>query len=192
MKKIRRYLVFLLLFVFYTATAQQQIHRNIAGFSVEYFPTMSEGMYFDDPFDFWPKNEPAFMYQLFYMRQVTESFRIGGYVETGPNKFSDQSGIGVRSFWRNTMGINWMGQFPKTPLHLQLGGYFGYGMIKATNWTNLKGADFGLISGPAYETNRIGVALHLEAGFSPYKSPGTPQGILLYTPRVLLKIYGKF
>ena len=173
-------------------SAQEQHNRNMAGFSIEYFPYMSQGIYFDDPFDFWPNNEPFLMYQLFYARQVTESFRIGGYVEKGSNRFSDQSGSGTKSFRRNTIGVNWLGQFPKTRLHLQLGGYFGYELIKAQNWDNLTGPDFGMIAGPAFETGSFGVALHLQSGFSPNKSSGTPEGILLYTPRVLLKIYGKF
>jgi hypothetical protein len=171
---------------------QDKDTKNLAGFSVEYFPYLSNGIYFNDPFDFFPNSEPSYMYQVLYARQLTESFRVGTYLETGSNNFTDQSNTGKRSFRRNSVGFNWLGQYPKTKLHFQLGGYFGYAMIKANNWDNLQGVDFGLITGPAFETRHLGAAIHLQAGFSPYKSTGTPEGILLYTPRILFKIYGRF
>jgi len=90
------------------------------------------------------------------------------------------------------VGIDWIAQYPVTRLHLELGGYFGFGMIKANNWDNLKGAEFGMLAGPAYDSRHFGVSLHMKAGFSPFSSDGTPEGVLLYAPGILFKAYGKF
>ncbi|MFZ0283068.1 MAG: hypothetical protein WAL29_15570 [Bacteroidales bacterium] len=148
-------------------------------------------MYFDDPFDFWPTRELSPVAHIFYARQVTESFRIGGYAEYEEVKFSDNVSPDTFSFSRFNLGVDWLGQFPKTPLHLQLGGYFGYGLLTADNWDNLKGIDLGLIAGPAFETEHFGVAVHLQSGHAWYESTGSPSGVMLYTPRFLLKIYYK-
>ena len=75
---------------------------------------------------------------------------------------------------------------------MQLGGYIGYGLVKANNWDNLTGIDLGVIMGPAYEKGRMGVAAHMHVGHAWYKSSGTPQGVMLYTPKILLKVYYKF
>ena len=148
-------------------------------------------MYFDDPFNFWPNRELSPVANIFYARQVTESFRIGSFFEWEQVNFTDVYSPEKRNFQRFNFGFNWLGQFPKTKLHLQLGGYFGYGILKATNWDDPKGVDLGLIAGPAFETDHLGLALHLQGGHAWYESTGSPSGVMLYTPKILLKIYYK-
>jgi hypothetical protein len=189
MKKI--ILVYVLSFLATTYMYSQDQPKNIIGVSAGIVPGIMD-LYFDMPFNFWPKRELSPIYQLFYARQVREAFRIGGYLEYEKAKFSGDSDGLIHSFRRTNVGLNWLGQFPKTAFHLQLGGYFGYGFVKADNWTDLKGIDLGLIMGPAYEKKNMGVAVHMHGGHAWYNSTGIPTGVMLYTPKVLFKIYRKF
>ncbi|MEI8049752.1 MAG: hypothetical protein WCI92_20440 [Bacteroidota bacterium] len=144
------------------------------------------------PPNFWPNRQQSPIYLRVYARQGYDFFRIGAYHEYEEVKFSDNESSEIRSFTRSNIGLNWLGQFPKTPFHFQLGGYFGYGFLKATNWSNLKGTDYGMLAGPAFEKGKMGVALHVQYGHAWYKSTGTPIGVMLYTPKYLLKVYYKF
>ncbi|NVO19306.1 MAG: hypothetical protein HXX13_06370 [Bacteroidetes bacterium] len=192
MKKLSLVLLILVIVMMDHVYAQPTDKKNIAGIGVSYFPYMSKGIYFDSPFDFWPNNEPSAITRIFYARQMNESFRLGAYLESGSNRFTDQTNENAHSFNRSLLGLEWISEYPKTRLHLELGGYFGYGLIKASHWNDLHGVDFGMLAGPAFDMKYFGVSVNLKAGFSPYKSKGTPEGILLYTPGVLFKVYGKF
>lgn len=173
--------------------AQNESKKNIAGFGSTYVPYLKHGMYFDDPFDFFPNQEPSVFIRLFYARKLNETLRLGSYLEAAAmNEFTDQSGDSPHSFSKQTIGIDWVSRYPETKLHLELGGYFGYSFLKANNWANLKGIDFGMLAGPAYETKHFGVSVMIKAGFAPYFSSGTPEGILLYAPGMLFQVYGKF
>jgi hypothetical protein len=188
MKKFR--VICILYFLASGALFCQDQAKNIFGLSAGIAPGVMD-MYFDMPFNFWPNRELSPIYNVFYARQVTESFRIGGYAEYEKAKFSDNTSEDIYSFNRYNMGLYWLGQFPKTALHLQLGGYFGYGFLRADNWDNLKGADYGFIAGPAYERGKLGIAVHVHQGHAWYESTGTPIGVMLYTPKYMLKIYYK-
>lgn len=185
-------LVSFLAVVFSNAQAQDNNYRNMAGFGITMTPFMNAGLYFDEPWVFWPDNEPSIFPRLFYARQLNETLRLGIYLEHGKNKFSDNNRNEVHSFSRNVIGIDWLARYPATKLHLQLGGYFGAGIISAQNWDNLKGIDFGLLAGPGYESGRIGASVQIKAGFAPFFSDGTPNTVLMHTPGALIKIYGKF
>jgi hypothetical protein len=165
--------------------------KNIIGFSAGIAPAIMD-IYFDMPFNIWPNRELSPVYQLFYARQVREAFRLGTYLEYEKANFSALNENVIHTFGRVNVGVNWLGQYPKTQLHMQFGGYFGYGIIKASNWSDLKGIDLGLIAGPAFEKGNMGIALHLHGGHAWYDSSGTPKGVMLYTPKILLKVYYNF
>jgi hypothetical protein len=74
-------------------------------------------------------------------------------------------------------------------LHMELGGYIGFGMLQADNWDNLTGFDFGMIAGHAYEKGHCGVSLQVHSGYAPYNSKGTPSRLLLFNPKFMLKGY---
>jgi hypothetical protein len=172
---------------------QSSSARNIAGFGVAFIPSLEHGIYFDDPWDFFPNREPSYMVQASYARQLNQSFRTGLYVEYERIRFTDnQNNNDVRSFKRYNLGLDWIGQYPSTALHMQLGGYMGCGFLMANNWDNLFGFDFGLIAGPAYETGHIGISAQVRSGFASYSSSGIPSGVLLYCPKILFKVYYRF
>jgi hypothetical protein len=169
----------------------QEQPKNIIGVSAGFTPSIN-GMYFGMPWDFYPNRELSPLCQFFYARQVLPSVRIGGYIELEKVKFSDQTGADIHSFRRNNIGLNCLWQYPKTALHMQLGGYLGYGYLRANNWTDLTGIDYGGIVGPAYEKGKYGIAAHLQSGYGGYKSSGTPKDVKLYSPKILLKFYRRF
>ncbi|MBK7029725.1 MAG: hypothetical protein IPH45_11140 [Bacteroidales bacterium] len=192
MKRVFSFWIFCILYISVLPTfAQNKDAKNIVGFGMCYIPSMEHGMYFDSPFDIWPDQEPSGFGRIFYARQLSDAFRLGAYCEYGRSRFSVDGGE-VRSYRRTLGGLDWLVQYPHTPLHLQLGGYFGFGRIKADNWNNLKGADFGMLAGPAYDFRHFGVSVQMKAGFAPFGATGTPEGVLMYAPGVLVKLYGKF
>lgn len=166
--------------------------RNNVGFGVGYIHPLVEGIYFDDPWDFWPNRKPSYMIQASYARQLNQSFRTGIYVEFERIRFSTGTDDPNASFRRYNLGIDWIGQFPSTPLHMQLGGYMGFGFLMADDWDNLTGFDFGLIAGPAYEKGHFGISAQVRSGYAPYNSSGTHSGVLLFNPKFLIKLYYRF
>src|SRR5665647_1466131 len=134
MKKIG--VICILYFLASGALFCQDQAKNIFGLSAGIAPGVMD-MYFDMPFNFWPDRELSPIYNVFYARQLTESFRIGSYLEYEKVNFSDNVNTGIFNFKRYNIGLNWLGQYPKTSLHMQLGGYFGYGFLRAQSWDNL-------------------------------------------------------
>lgn len=169
----------------------QEQSKNLVGFSAGVVPGMMD-MYFGLPWDFSPNRELSPVVQVFYARQLHKIVRLGTYIEMEKVKFSDQTGANLHSFRRNNIGINGLVRFPQTSLHVQLGGYIGYGYLRADNWDDLKGLDFGGMGGPAWEKGKLGLAAHLQTGYANYESSGTPKQVKLYNPKILLKFYYKF
>lgn len=189
MKKLFIFCVFCMLSLNFLYSQSQS--KNLIGFSSGIVPGMMD-MYFGQPWDFSPNRELSPVIQFFYARQLHKIVRLGAYVEMEKVKFSDQTGTDRHSFRRNNIGINGLLQFPQKPLHLQIGGYIGYGYLRADNWDDLTGLDFGGMGGPAYEKGKFGLAAHLQTGYANYESSGTPKQVKLYNPKVLLKFYYKF
>lgn len=191
MKKSYLILIFFCLMLQLTVRAQEKQLWNMAGVGVTFQIPLSPGMYFDDPFNIWPDQEPSYITRLFYARMLSSVLSLGAYAEFGRIQFSHQSEE-IRSYRRMVAGLEWLARYPQKPLHMQLGGYAGYGLIRADNWDDLHGADFGMLAGPAYEKKHFGVTAQVKAGVSPFKSSGTPEGVLIFAPAVLLKMYARF
>jgi hypothetical protein len=173
------------------AQSPEKSNRNLVSIGVGLTPKGGD-MYFDMPFNFWPNRESNLSYRIGYSREIHELLRCGIYSEYEDVKFSDNTSSDIHSFSKTTVGLDWIGHYPSTGLNFQLGGYFGFGFIKAKNWDNLNGHELGIIAGPAYEKGKIGVALHLHSGHEWYKSTGTPIGVMLYNPKFLVKCYYLF
>lgn len=188
-------ILLLALFLFCLAKpdiAQETGKKNFAGAGFTYLPSMATGIYFDEPFDFWPKQEPSVFPRVFYGRKMNEVLSMAVYIESGSSRFSTNTGDTVRSFVRSIVGLEWNARYPATQLHMEVGGFFGYGQINADHWNNLKGADFGLLAGPAFENKYFGASVKVKAGLSPFSAGGTPEGVLMFAPGVLFEVYGRF
>jgi hypothetical protein len=168
-----------------------QDQKNIIEFGVGIVPGKDYSIWVGDPVDKWATRKASPLVHLSFARQVREAFRIGGYVEYESGKFEMYSHDFKAS--RYNIGVNWLGQFPKNNFHLQLGGYFGYGLLKSKDWDqSLQGIDLGLLAGPAYENGNMGIALHVQSGMGWYYSAGNPQDVTLLNPKFVLKVYYKF
>ena len=172
------------------AIGQDRLPRNNIGFSAGLVPAVNE-IYIDDPFDTWPARQASYIVQLSYARHFTEACLFGPYLEFEKVRFTGFDSPELHSFQRFNAGINWLGKYPLTKLHMQLGGFVGFGFLRKADWDDLWGPDAGMIAGPAFETRHFGVALHFQIGYAWYESTGIPQGVMLYNPKFLLKFYGK-
>lgn len=182
---------YLLLIISGNSAICQNLPKNSLGISLGVTPSIND-MYFGEPWDFYPNREISPVYNVFYMHRLITFVRAGIYAEHEKVRFSDQSGANLHSFRRNNIGLIVIAHFPEKPFHLQIGGYLGYGYLRADNWTDLYGFDAGGLFGPAYEKNKLGIALHIQSGYGGYTSDGTPEEVKLYNPRLLLKGYLRF
>jgi len=181
-----------LLCLLFTMNLFAQEQKNVIGLGVGISPQYDYDVWIGDPANVWVTKSTSPVFQLFYARQVRESLRLGGYFEyeTASMKLF---GAGDSKVSRLNIGVNWLSQFPNSPLHMQLGGYVGYGFVKSSDWSqSLSGSDVGIMVGPAYEKDNYGIALHVQYGKAYYTSSGTPTEVGLAIPRILLKVYRKF
>jgi hypothetical protein len=170
-------------------TGQDRLPKNNIGFSAGLIPAVNE-IYVDEPLDFWPGREMSYMLQLSYARHFTEACLFGPYLEFEKVMYS--VGADVRNLKRYNVGIGWLGKYPQRRLHMQLGGFVGVGQLRGSNWDVLWGSDAGMIAGPAFETRHLGAAIHFQIGHAWYESSGVPEGVMLYNPKFLIKMYAKF
>ena len=188
MKKATLYLSVMLLLC--NPLLCQDLARNFIGISAGIAPGISD-LYIDIPFDYWPERKAGPIINIFYDRRLNESIRAGGFAEFERINYSDTASSEVFNIHRYSLGLNWVSQYPRAPLHMELGGYLGYGFMVAGNWDNLHGFGYGLILGPGYELRKIGFALHVHWGRYWYESTGIPVGVMDYTPKILVKAYFK-
>jgi hypothetical protein len=167
--------------------SQEKEQKNIIGIGAGYCP--ARVIWIGNPLNLWVDLNASPILQLFYERQVLKSVRLGSYFEYENATFTSANDKASRY----NIGVSWLAQYPDYPFHAQLGGYFGYGIVKADSWDqSLSGVDYGIMVGPAYEKNNFGVALHLQTGYSYYTSSGTPDEVSYSKARLLLKVYYKF
>jgi len=167
--------------------AQEQKQKNIIGVGAGFSPEREA--YVNAPPYIWVGLNSSPVFQVFYARQLLEAVRLGSYFE-----YQNATLKNINSkVSRYNVGFNWLCQYPNTSFHAQLGGYFGYGSLKADNWDQaLSGTDYGIMIGPAYEKDNFGIALHFQCGFGYYTSSGVPNEVDFSIPRFMLKVYYKF
>jgi hypothetical protein len=171
--------------------AQGQERENIIGFGAGISPEYKSSIWIGDPANVWATKKSSPVFQFFYARQVREDVRLGVYFEYESATFEVYNSDDSKAS-RYNFGVNWIALYPNNALHMQLGGYIGYGSIKSDNWDqSVSGTDIGIMVGPAYEKDNLGIALHVQYGKGYYTSSGIPDEVGLSLPRILLKIYYK-
>jgi hypothetical protein len=167
--------------------AQGKESKNIIGAGAGICPGRT--VWIGNPINLWVDINASPILQVFYARQVLSSVRLGSYFEYENATFKGNSDKASRY----NLGFTWLAQYPNKAFHAQLGGYFGYGFVKADIWVQIvSGIDYGIMIGPAYEKNNFGIAIHIQTGFSYYTSSGTPDEVSYSKGRFLLKVYYKF
>lgn len=160
-----------------------------SGFSVGVIPAGHESVWLDSDINRWADREPSFIYA------INGGYRLSGYSKAGiyfEHELAniELEGAGKESLSRLTGGLQWMGNYPDTPIQWQFGGYSGIGVASYSEGTaKFFGQDNGIITGPAYEKDKLGIALHLHAGFGWYSGNDIPDGISVHDPRIFLKAY---
>jgi hypothetical protein len=195
MKKKNELLCMLFLMFTFNSLLQGQEQKNVIGIGAGVSPKYDYDVWIGDPVNVWLTKNASPVIQFFYARQVREALRLGGYFEYESATLHIDNLHNIKTS-RLNIGINWLGQFPNSDFHMQFGGYIGYGLVKAPDWSqSLYGTDAGLLIGPAYEKINFGIALHAQYGkgyYGNYKSTGTPNEVGIAIPRFLLKVYHKF
>jgi hypothetical protein len=172
--------------------ALSQENKHIVGVSLGSSLPWENGIYIDyDDYETWPDNKAHAVINLFYEYRLTKQFRIGGQVEHEKNNievtYPFEEKVEAR---RIAIGLHWLGHFPDNPLSLELGGYSNLAFCSSDDWdTNLKGVEYGIMVGPAYDLDVVKLALHFQPGFSYLFSDDIPEDVLLMYPRILFKLY---
>jgi len=166
----------------------QESNLNIIGASIGIIPTWKDGIYVDTKIgNFWYNRKTTPVINLFYLRKVYPYLALGGYFEFESTNFENQIDVS-----RINVGAKWIGRLPESQLHMQLGGYFGSGFIFPKDLKSLMGIDYGFIAGPAFEQDKIGVSLQIHAGYGYYWGNEEVETILLFIPKIFLKVYYTF
>ncbi len=172
--------------------AQGQEQKNIIGIGAGISPSYDYSIWIGDPVNIWATKNTSPVFQIFYARQVLDAVRLGGYFEYESATLTAFNSADSKAS-RYNIGANWLAQYPNNSFHAQLGGYIGYGSIKASDWDqSLYGTDIGIMVGPAFEKDNFGIALHVQYGKAYYTSSGIPTEVGFAIPRYILKVYHKF
>lgn len=190
--------VFLLLFCTFflislTGNKLKAQDKNFyAGLSVGIIPGGNESVWIGPDINRWANRNASFIYQLNAGYRISGYAKAGIYVENELAKI-EIAGMAVESINRWAFGLQWMGNYPDNPLQWQLGGYVGLGPAGYSDGTaKFFGFEDGFITGPAYEKDKFGIALHLHAGFGWYSGSDIPDEFSVHDPRLFLKTYYKF
>jgi hypothetical protein len=186
MKKNCKTICLLTLLVLINLISFGQDKKNIVGIGAGMSPTYEFSVWIGNPANIWVTKNSGMVLDLFYARQVREGIRLGTYLEYESAKYEQSFG----DVTRFNFGCNFISQYPNTPIHLQFGGFVGYGFLSASNWDqSLSGSDVGIMVGPAYENEIIGIAFHVQYGKAYYTSGGAPDEVGFAIPRFLVKVY---
>jgi hypothetical protein len=192
MNKKSSILCFICLMLALNLFAQGQDHKNIIGFGAGISPGRDYCIYFGGPVYDWAGKNASPVFQVFYARQVLQAVRLGGYIEYESATINNLYNFADMKASRFNIGINWLAQYPNKAFHAQLGGYVGCGSIIASDLDQaLDGIDFGIMIGPAYEKDNLGIALHIQSGLGWYSSSDL-EDLDVLMPKILLKVYYKF
>jgi hypothetical protein len=166
--------------------AQGQDRKNIVGIGAGACP--EKMAWIGDPINGWADINASPVFQVFYTRQVLEAIRLSSYLEYENAKFK----YSENKASRYNIGLNWLAQLPNKAFHAQFGGYIGYGFLQSDDWDqSLSGVDYGIMIGPAFEKDNVGVALHVQSGYAYYISSGNPDEVSYSKARLILKFYYK-
>lgn len=179
-----------LLLICITLYSQGKEKKHSVGFSTGPTFPRENGMYIDyDEYSVWPDTKLSLVYNIFYEYTSSSNLKVGCHIEYENTKsditYPFEEEIKAR---RLVFGFHWIGQVPKHFIHLDLGGYLNFGSARSDEWdTNLNGIEFGILAGPAIDFDRFGIALHAKPGFSYFFSDDSPEDILFFSQRVMLK-----
>jgi hypothetical protein len=167
----------------------QNSKNNIAGFSVGYGFKYENTVYIDfDEYSTWADHLGNATFGFFYENKLTPSFKIGTNFNYEKSKVDDYY-LGESYAKKYMWGIHWIGQYPKSAFHGELGGFFKTGIIAHEEFGhNPKGMQYGIIAGPAVDFDRVSVAVHFQSGLSYFFQSESPTDVLVFYPEVLLKM----
>ena len=167
----------------------QNTNKRIFGVSTGYAFKYENSVYIDfGDYSTWPDHLGNAMFNVFYEYMFTSSFKMGVNLNYEKSKIDDFY-LGKSSAKKYMWGFHWIGQYPRKPLHGELGGYFKTGVLIHEEFDkNPKGIEYGIIAGPAMDIGKISLALHFQAGMSYFFQDESPTDILVFYPQLLFKL----
>lgn len=190
MKKSIVLFTFILFISYYTANSQS--NKHIVGLSAGITMPWENGIYIDySQYNIWPDNKANPSLSMFYEYKVLPFFKIGCHLDYENSKveitYPFDEDIKTR---RVAIGFHWIGQYPDTKIHAELGGFSNMAFASSDAWdANMKGVEYGIIVGPAISFNEFKIALHFQPTFSYFFSNDNPESVLLLYPRILCKLH---
>lgn len=171
--------------------------RNTLSLSLGYGLEFEQSIYIDFDergYEVWATPLTNLSLNLAYDYSVNEYLKVGPRLEYEKMNFeSFYTDETYANRW--TIGLEFLALYPKTSLHAQLGGFFDIGRINCEEFDNaVFGFDYGLIAGPAFQYENIGVALLFQPSFGYYfiASGDSPDSGLIMYPRIVGRISYSF
>jgi len=186
---MKKNIIFLLVLFLSCNFIIAQQSKQSAGFSIGYALPYDNSIYVDNgEYTTWPDHTGNTFVNLFYEYRFLPYFKAGVHFEYEKSKFNDFY-FDESSATRYVIGLHWIGQWPQSPLHAELGGYFNTGFISQENFEhNPNGIEYGIIAGPALDIDKFTIALHIQPGMSYFFSSQLPKAVLIFYPRLLFKV----
>lgn len=191
MKKIRS-AVFLLVLLLFSVSVYSQENKHVVSIASGFGLSIENSMYidFDDPdFEIWSEPKNNLTFTAAYEYRLNENIRLGGQIEFEKINFESYY-TGETSANRVAFGLTSFSQFPKTPFHMELAGFFNFAIASSDEFdNNLAGFEYGLMTGPAYDIGDFSVGLYFKPQFSYYFSDSqAPSSALIMYPRLVLRV----
>ena len=144
-----------------------------------------------DPYNIWIDQTSSSIFGLLARYRVSPHFELGLYTEFEKGVF-DVIGLSEQSATKLGFGTSWIGKYPATPLHFQLGGFMSFNIVypEYDDIDSETGIDYGIIVGPAFEYQNYGAAIHFHTGFAYYpRGDEYPDEFSYANSKIKLKLY---
>lgn len=187
---IKQFIVSVLIIFAFSSIALSQNSKYAVGVSYGFQDREIVDIWVGDPYNIWIDQTSSSIFGLLARYRVSPHFELGLYTEFEKGVF-DVIYLGEEKATKLGFGTSWIGKYPASQLHFQLGGFMSYNIVfpETERVDNETGIDYGIIVGPAYEYDKYGVALHFHAGHAWYPTDGEPDEFGYANSKVKLKLY---
>ena len=187
---IKQFIVSVLIILTFSNIALSQNAKYAVGVTYGFQDREVEDIWISNPYNIWIDQTSSNIFGLFCRYRVSSNFELGIYTEYEKGEF-DVIGLSWDKATRWGLGTTWIGKYPATMVHFQLGGYFSFNILSTDyeDFDTETGIDYGIIVGPAIEYQNYGAAIHFHTGFSYYPSDNEPDEYSYANSKIKIKLY---
>ena len=188
--KIKQFFVLIMIILTLSSIALSQDSKYAIGISYGFQDREVEDIWVGDPYNIWIDQTSSNIFGLLVRYRVSPHFELGLFTEFESGKI-DVIYLGEEKATKLGFGTTWIGKYPATMVHFQLGGFMSYNIVfpEYERVDNETGIDYGIIVGPAIEYQNYGLSIHFHAGHAWYPTDSEPDEFGYANSKIKLKLY---